>query len=194
MPRNRELICVFRDLELVEHLGSGMARFLRAYDKSIFYFSEHFMEVRFPHEGTGSTFGLTPQVDTLIKVLSRFAELSTVEIVKKLNLKDRNHVRNAYHDGLRTRSYRIYLSRKTPQSPAKIPSKYNDCLVAKWPVRICDSPLSKNILKPAIIEICKRLQAQNKTKKHCGYEVPSSIITSNKSSRTQLRDPKIPCS
>lgn len=41
MPRNREL--------------------MRAYDSSIFHFSEHFMEVRFPIEGAGSTPQVTPK-------------------------------------------------------------------------------------------------------------------------------------
>ena len=46
-PRNRELMRVFRDLELVEQLGSGMTRILRTNDTSIFNFMEHFMQVTF---------------------------------------------------------------------------------------------------------------------------------------------------
>jgi len=34
MPRNRELMRVFRDMELVEQIGSGMSRILKAYDRS----------------------------------------------------------------------------------------------------------------------------------------------------------------
>lgn len=41
MPRNRELMRVFKDVGLVEQLGSGMSRILRHYDKSIFEISEH---------------------------------------------------------------------------------------------------------------------------------------------------------
>ena len=48
MPRNRELMRIFRDLDLVEQLGSGMNRILRSYDKSIFKISEHFIRVAFP--------------------------------------------------------------------------------------------------------------------------------------------------
>lgn len=36
MPRNRELMRVFSDTGLVEQLGSGMSRILKAYDKSVF--------------------------------------------------------------------------------------------------------------------------------------------------------------
>jgi predicted HTH transcriptional regulator len=50
MPRNRELMRVFRDLKLVEHIGSGMSRILKAYDCSIFELSPSFTVVTFPFE------------------------------------------------------------------------------------------------------------------------------------------------
>jgi predicted HTH transcriptional regulator len=46
-PRNRELMRVFKDVGLVEQLGSGMARILSAYDKSIFQLSKNFTKVTF---------------------------------------------------------------------------------------------------------------------------------------------------
>ena len=48
MPRNRELMRVFKDVGLVEQLGSGMSRILKEYDKNIFHISEHFIKVEFP--------------------------------------------------------------------------------------------------------------------------------------------------
>ena len=48
MPRNRELMRVFKDVGLVEQLGSGMSRILNVYDKTIFEISEHFIKVIFP--------------------------------------------------------------------------------------------------------------------------------------------------
>lgn len=48
MPRNRELMRVFKDVGLVEQLGSGMSRILDAYDKTVFEISEHFIKVVFP--------------------------------------------------------------------------------------------------------------------------------------------------
>lgn len=48
MPRNRELMRVFKDTGLVEQLGSGMSRILKAYDKSIFQISDHFIKAVFP--------------------------------------------------------------------------------------------------------------------------------------------------
>ena len=48
MPHNRELMQVFKDVGLVEQLGSGMSQILKAYDKSIFDISEHFIKVQIP--------------------------------------------------------------------------------------------------------------------------------------------------
>ncbi|RBQ26596.1 RNA-binding domain-containing protein [Arcobacter sp. CECT 9188] len=43
-PINRELMRVFKDLELVEHLGSGMNRILPIYGKDSFVISNNFMK------------------------------------------------------------------------------------------------------------------------------------------------------
>lgn len=50
MPRNRELMRVFKDAGLVEQLGSGMSRILGAYDRGIFEISDHFIKVVFPFD------------------------------------------------------------------------------------------------------------------------------------------------
>lgn len=50
MPRNRELMRVFKDVGLVEQLGSGMSRILRSYSKDIFKISDHYIRIVFPFE------------------------------------------------------------------------------------------------------------------------------------------------
>ena len=49
MLRNRELMRVFKDVELVEGLGSGMRRILAAYDRSVFEITPSFIIVTFPY-------------------------------------------------------------------------------------------------------------------------------------------------
>ena len=44
-PRNKELIRVFKDVDLIENIGSGVLRILDAYDKSCFKFMDHFLRV-----------------------------------------------------------------------------------------------------------------------------------------------------
>ena len=55
MPRNRELMRVFKDIGLVEHLGSGMNRILSAYDSSVFELTPNFLIVTFPFTDNFST-------------------------------------------------------------------------------------------------------------------------------------------
>lgn len=49
-PRNKELIRVFKDVDLIENIGSGVLRILDAYDKSCFKFMEHFLRVTFKYK------------------------------------------------------------------------------------------------------------------------------------------------
>jgi len=46
-PRNKELMRVFKDLDLVEQLGSGIPRILEKYDESIFTFTDNFLKTTF---------------------------------------------------------------------------------------------------------------------------------------------------
>ncbi|GHT15788.1 hypothetical protein AGMMS4956_16550 [Bacteroidia bacterium] len=48
VPRNKELMRIFRDLELVEYLGSGLPRILKAYGKRSFKFTENFLQIVLP--------------------------------------------------------------------------------------------------------------------------------------------------
>ncbi|SRX74716.1 RNA-binding domain-containing protein [Aequorivita antarctica] len=45
VPRNKELMRIFKDLELVEQLGSGIPRILEHYGKESFSFSENFLRM-----------------------------------------------------------------------------------------------------------------------------------------------------
>ena len=101
VPRNKELMRVFRDLDLVEHLGSGIPRILRSYGKECFKFTENFLRMTFPalekvtpQVTPQVTPHVTPQVEDLIKILDR--EMNRSELQEKLNLSDRKHFRIHY--------------------------------------------------------------------------------------------------
>ena len=47
-PRNKELMRVFRDVEMVESLGSEMPRVLQSYGKECFQFMNHFIRIVIP--------------------------------------------------------------------------------------------------------------------------------------------------
>ena len=104
MPRNRELMRVFHDLDLVEHLGSGMNRILKAYDRSIFHISDNFLEIVFPfdadalqtieHDTVQVTPQVTPQVKKLVMVILEM--MSRDELQGNIGLKDRKSFMKLY--------------------------------------------------------------------------------------------------
>ena len=99
IPRNKELMRVFKDLDLVEQLGSGVPRILEYYGKDCFHFSDNFLRMTFPSaEAVNSapqvTPQVTPQVEELIKVLH--GEQNRSELQEKLGLSDRKHFRETY--------------------------------------------------------------------------------------------------
>ncbi|MEA3446821.1 MAG: ATP-binding protein [Bacteroidota bacterium] len=97
IPRNKELMRVFKDLELVEQLGSGIPSILEHYGKACFHFSEHFLRmvlpalVKVPPQVTPQ---VTPQVIKLLEVVE--GQHKRQELQKKLGLSDRKYFKIAY--------------------------------------------------------------------------------------------------
>jgi ATP-dependent DNA helicase RecG len=50
VPRNKELMRIFKDIGLVEQLGSGVPRILESYGKECFTFSDNFLRMTFVKE------------------------------------------------------------------------------------------------------------------------------------------------
>lgn len=93
MPRNKEVMRIFKDLELVEQLGSGVPRILQSYRRECFRFLDNFIRMTFPSSQV-VTLQVTPQVRELVKVLDK--EMNRQEMQDKLNLSDREHFRLNY--------------------------------------------------------------------------------------------------
>ena len=49
-PRNKELMRIFKDLEFVEYLGSGVPRILQKYSKKAFKITDNFLRIILPNE------------------------------------------------------------------------------------------------------------------------------------------------
>lgn len=56
VPRNKELMRVFKDLDMVEQLGSGVPRILESYSRECFSFSQNFLKMAFPKESDESDY------------------------------------------------------------------------------------------------------------------------------------------
>tara|TARA_R110002051_G_scaffold15064_2_gene47624 strand:- start:20037 stop:21344 length:1308 start_codon:yes stop_codon:yes gene_type:complete len=89
IPRNKELMRVYRDLELVEQLGSGVPRILESYGKDCFRFMDNFTRMTFPVSEQ-----VTPQVESLLKAFA--GEHNRQELQELLNLSDRKYFRENY--------------------------------------------------------------------------------------------------
>ena len=104
MPRNRELMRIFRDLDLVEQLGSGVHRILKVYTSDIFHISDNFLEARFdfvdtiaevpPTATPTAAPTVTPTVKKLIEACSD--QMTRAELQRKLKLKDKMHFIERY--------------------------------------------------------------------------------------------------
>jgi ATP-dependent DNA helicase RecG len=92
IPRNKELMRIFRDLDMVEYLGSGMPRILRTYPKECFRFTENFTRMIFPFSQTGTSEKTSEKILRLIRkdnhltiaVLSENIGVSTRSIERAL--------------------------------------------------------------------------------------------------------------
>ena len=133
MIRNRELMRVYRDLDLVEQLGSGMNRILNVYPRDIFYFSDNFMEVCFVFEeeylstgqGIGQVTGQgTGQVKALIDVMKAGEEYTRAELMKRLSLK---HRETFYADYLKPALNDAFVEMTIPDKPKSQNQKYRLC-------------------------------------------------------------------
>jgi predicted HTH transcriptional regulator len=108
---------IFKDLELVEHLGSGIPRILEVYPQECFRFTENFLRMTFPNAWDLAEDGTEKQVDVAISdntmqvtmqdamqltmqveqlILNLKDELSREELQKNMNIKNRDYFRKAY--------------------------------------------------------------------------------------------------
>ena len=113
-PRNKELMRVFRDVDMVEALGSDMKRIRKVYDESIFSFTTNFIRasIKFHSQrniettsfddivGSVNNTQLTERQLTIISIIdngnavgsvngSVKSKVTTKDIISKLNLSER---------------------------------------------------------------------------------------------------------
>lgn len=107
-PRNKELMRVFKDLEFVEHLGTGIRRILKRYDKNIYHFYPHFIRVSINYNQNEFEYGvikesvnysnskLTKVQEGIIGLISDKPSITQIEMANLLNVTERtirNHIK-----------------------------------------------------------------------------------------------------
>jgi predicted HTH transcriptional regulator len=110
-PRNQGLMRIFKDLDMVEQLGSGMPRILKAYPKECFRFTQNFLRITFPmnpdainllnaedeaatkavitDDASGSEKSSEYKINHLIGLMSENPNITTYEIADELNISTR---------------------------------------------------------------------------------------------------------
>ena len=105
IPRNKELMRIYRDLELVESLGSGIPRILHAYGKDSFRFTDNFIRITFPisvqksdhdtaHVSAHDTAHVSAHVKTLILAIKGDVRRDELQELVKIN--HRQHFMKEY--------------------------------------------------------------------------------------------------
>lgn len=135
-PINRELMRVFKDVELVEYLGSGIDRILPVYGKKSFQISENFMKNVFmfdkdlvlqntpqvTEEVTEEvTTEVTEEVQKLLEKIEINKEYSRKELQKLIGLKHDEYFRQAYINPLLEKAI---LELTIPDKPTSSKQKY----------------------------------------------------------------------
>jgi predicted HTH transcriptional regulator len=79
---------VFKDLDLVEQLGSGMSRILKAYDRSVFKISDYFIQVEFPiaNINEGRNEGRNNREDKILQLLRDSPSMTKDSIARALGV------------------------------------------------------------------------------------------------------------
>lgn len=85
-PINRELMRVYKDLEMVEHLGSGLDRILKAYGKESFKISQNFMKNIFYKNIGGVSGGVSGGVNKLLEFIKTNPNFKANEISDNIQI------------------------------------------------------------------------------------------------------------
>jgi predicted HTH transcriptional regulator len=98
VPQNKELMRVFRDLDMVEQLGSGVPRILEHYPRSVYHFTPNFIRLVLPYaEGFDQASDqVSDQASDQADKLLQFCTVprSIKEIMQHLGLSHRTYFRN----------------------------------------------------------------------------------------------------
>ena len=108
LPRNKELMRIYKDVELVESLGSGIPRILRKYGEECFRFTENFIRLTLPinpqlvnqhsqsaahvaaHDGgKDSGLKLTDRQSEILKLVSKNSRITAKEVADALGVTSR---------------------------------------------------------------------------------------------------------
>ncbi len=101
-PRNRELIRVFKDLRLVEQLGTGVRKVLKKYPKEVFEFMDNSLKITIPISGD-NIMPLRNPYEIIIEHIKEHGSIdrATTELILELGKTQANTIlKDMVEDGL----------------------------------------------------------------------------------------------
>ena len=118
--RNKELMRIYRDVELVESLGSGIPRILKAYGEDCFKFTDTFIRITLPisiydHASDHASVQVKKLVSVLVKEMGR-SELQDLLSIKNRDYFRTNYLNSAIDSG--------YIELTIPDKPNSQNQKY----------------------------------------------------------------------
>ncbi len=134
IPRNKELMRIYRDVELVESLGSGIPRILRVYGEDCFKFTDNFIRITFPinnhysvsahdhasvHASDHASDHASVQIKNLLLVVE--GEMERARLQELLGIKNRDYFRTNYLNPAITDGY---VELTIPDKPNSQNQKY----------------------------------------------------------------------
>ncbi|MFH1949961.1 MAG: ATP-binding protein [Pseudomonadota bacterium] len=89
-PTSRELMRIYKDLELVEHLGSGLNRILEIYDKDSFVIKQNYMKNIFYKNENPLNEGVNEGVKSLYELIKNNPNNRSTYFAKELHTSVKN--------------------------------------------------------------------------------------------------------
>lgn len=114
-PRHPELMRVFKDLDLVEQLGTGIIRILKVYEKDVYEFSQNFIRVNFnfndysmlePKSKKNYNYDLNKTQNDIIMLIKEDSGITQKELCEKMNV-----ARTTITKNLKTLKNKNYIQR-----------------------------------------------------------------------------------
>ena len=96
IPRSKEIIRIYRDMDLVEQLGSGIPRILQTYGEECFYFSENFIRMSFPAEKVVEKVveKISENQMKIVELMNQDSSISALQISKEIGISQRKTQEN----------------------------------------------------------------------------------------------------
>lgn len=92
-PTHPELMRIFKDLELVEQLGTGIIRILKSYDKNVYEFSDNFIRVNFYFKSPNTLSNIPRAVNTNTDYILSETQKNIINLIKENNKITQNEMK-----------------------------------------------------------------------------------------------------